>query len=273
MSMRLPLAVSAALQQTVQRRRMRTLCGAFMSEELIPAEQLQLSPLFELAIQKGPDGVAALERLVALRERVEAERSRREFAEALARFQAEVPRIPKDAAATKATEAGTKVLYTYAPLETIERVIRPKLTEHGFSYRFESAFSESTVTVACILMHVGGHSERSSSSMPLAGGTSLMSPQQRNGSASSYARRYALMDALGLATCDTDDDGLELAEKVTPTQVETLEELIGQRPDGSRAKLLAWTAAQWGAKTMEEIPAIKFEWLEKDLRAKIAAQP
>jgi hypothetical protein len=239
-----------------------------------PERALVASPdvhsLLQLAVEKDLD-VEKLGKLIDLQHKMEERQARREFAAALAAFQAECPPIPRTAVGGDTSRGGGGFAFKYAPLDAIEATVRPFLKKHGFSFRFEAEFTERTIRSTCVLTHAGGHSERSLFEIPLVAASRGMNTQQASGAADSYARRYALINALGLVSCDPDTDGGdESSEVVTPEQVEILEDLIDKRPPGSRARLLEWTKAQWGASTMEEIPASRFEWLKADLEAKIA---
>jgi len=65
--------------------------------------------------------------------------------------------------------------------------------------------AEGTVKAGTIVRHIGGHQERTTFEAPVDKGAS-MNVMQQVASATSYARRYGLLLALGLATGE-DDDG------------------------------------------------------------------
>jgi hypothetical protein len=62
------------------------------------------------------------------------------------------------------------------------------------------------MTVSCVVTHAGGHSKRSKMTLPVDSKAGC-SEQQKYGAAQTYAQRYSLIQALGLTTCDEDDDG------------------------------------------------------------------
>lgn len=228
--------------------------------------------LMELAIQS--DKVDALERLVALDERMSARRAAQEFAEAMARFKHTCPAVPRrtENAQFKVTRNGTQQARRYATLEDIEATVRGPLASCGLSFRWgDSRMEGGNMTLACVVSHVGGHSVSASVTLPVESRAGC-SEAQKYGAVMTYAQRYSLIQALGLTTCDEDTDGAENPapeEKITPNQVDVLIALLEQRPPGSLDRLLAWTSEQWGAKTLDGIPAAQFEWLRADLEKKI----
>jgi hypothetical protein len=152
------------------------------------------------AIDKGisPE---ALERLVALRERIMAQEAESAFTAALLAFQHECPLIGK----SREVDTG-KYKYKYAELSHIVTVIQPLLRDHGLSFSFDAEGPADAVVVACIIRHVGGHSTRTRFPAKLDA-NSAMNATQKVASAITYARRYALVLALGLTVGAFDDDG------------------------------------------------------------------
>jgi hypothetical protein len=170
--------------------------------EVTPHRVLQcaeLSPqqLISQAIDKGAN-VDALERLMALAERVKAEQAREAFNAALAIFQSTCPVIAK-------THSGHGNQYTYAKLEDIAAQIKPHMQTARLHYSFSTEQTGDTLTVHCRVTHADGHSETSHASFPV-NSKAGMSEQQKVGSAMTYAKRYALMNALGIVVADEDND-------------------------------------------------------------------
>ena len=230
--------------------------------------------LFELAIEKG--GIETLERLVALHEKAEARQAAREYHAAMAAFQAECPPIRKTSTATVVTKSGGKYTYAYAELDEIARTVRPILHKHGLAYSWDSELSPdgALLTVVCTVSHANGHTAHATFKAPTEAVTGSMSPQQRHASALTYGRRQSLIALLGLSTADADDDAApaEPEHPVTPEQVQVIEALLDKRPPGSRARLIDYLHEKFGASTLEELPASRFEWLKGDLERKIAAE-
>jgi hypothetical protein len=150
-------------------------------------------------------GIETLERLLDLAKDVRRETARAAWHESMVAFQADVPDITKDRIAKVRTRSGGEYSYKYAPLDHIMSVIKPVLSKHSFSVTFSTSVGGNIVMAACRVAHSLGHVEVCEFSVPVDTGSS-MNVAQQVASALTYARRYALVSALGLAPED-DDDG------------------------------------------------------------------
>lgn len=164
--------------------------------------------------------VETLERLLAMKEKIDAENARRAFNRAMAKFQSECPTI------TKTKEVKTKtgiVAYRYAPIESIVEQVKPYLESNGFSYSTNMEVLPAGVKVSCKVVHVEGHSETSEMEVPLGSKTEIMSASQVTAAASTFAKRYAFCNAFGILTGDEDNDGqtdrVEQPKKLQATPV------------------------------------------------------
>lgn len=151
--------------------------------------------------------VETMERLFALRERVKAESAREAFIGAMAKFQSECPVIEK----TKEvfTKSGQKA-YAYAPIESIVSQVKDALKDNGFSYSTNMEMLEGAVKVSVKIQHVLGHSEVTEMTVPLGSQTGVMSASQVVAAASTFAKRYAFLNAFGILTGDEDNDGAKV---------------------------------------------------------------
>lgn len=111
---------------------------------------------------------------------------------------------------------------TYTPLEDIVNIVRPILSEFGFSVSFKNEQQEKGfVTITCQLRHKGGHMIENALTLPTEAVTKGMNPMQAVGAAISYGKRYTLCGILNIATAaDDDNNGFatnakEEARKVT----------------------------------------------------------
>lgn len=219
-----------------------------------PVGDGEIMGLLARAVEAGAS-VEALERLVALKERVDAEQARRAYFEALAAAQEEMPEIPKKRTAQIATRSGGSYSYRYAALEDITRTIRPILRKHGLSYAWDVTQAEGALIVTCVLRHVDGHEERASFPVPIDSGA-RMSAAQANGAALTYGRRQSLIAVLGLTTADDDVDGADVgapSDRITRQQAADLDALIDE-VGADRQKFLAWA----GVERIEDLPADRY---------------
>lgn len=199
-------------------------------QEMTPASTTPMQ-LMQAMIERGTDP-DQLEKMLALQERWEAKEARKAFAGAMAQFQADCPTVYKSKAADR---------YNYAPLDEILRTIRPHLDRAGLSVRFNTRMDEGSVTAICTVSHRDGHSETSEFSAPVDRGMKVNATQQV-GSANTYAKRYALCNALNLVGSDFDDDG-QTAMK--PVEVMATEEQLAVIQDFRDAGTIPDVTLKW----------------------------
>lgn len=229
----------------------------------------EVSGLVKLAVeQKVP--VEVLERLVALQERVTERNARMAYIQALSDFQSEVGTLVKTKTVSFVSSGGGKVAYAYAPLDEIERKIRPILVKHGLSYTWDTAMAERFLTVTCRVMHVDGHSESSSFSCQIEK-QAKMNVAQSTASTSTYGRRQSLTAALGLSTAETDVDGRtpeEQGEKISMEQLADLkslmDEVLGQKTD----RFYGWLKESLGVELLGDVPASAYPTVKSALEAR-----
>lgn len=167
--------------------------------ETTPAPQTP-HELIALGIEKGLD-VHALEKLMDLKQRYDADQARKAFFHAFTNFQSHCPDLRK----TKEVSFN-QTRYHYAPLADITRQISKVLRENNLSYRWEIQDDEKTIKVTCLVSHIDGHTE--STTMTANPDTSgAKNAIQARGSAIEYLKRYTLIGALGISTADSDIDG------------------------------------------------------------------
>jgi hypothetical protein len=161
---------------------------------------------------------------------------------ALAAAQGAFPPITKDKRVTVRTRDGREYSFSYAPLELILEKTRPALRENGIA--LTQTFRGGALVTS--LLHAGGGMIESVLPLERSGGS-----WQEFGSAVTYARRYAVVAILGIATEEDDD-----ANHASGNTVE-------QQPEAKPA------AAKPGAASKQQIA--KMAVLVKELEA--AASP
>ncbi len=169
--------------------------------------------------------IETMERLLAMRKELKAEQAREAFYRALSGFQAACPVIPKTKTAEVLSRSGGSYRYSYAPLDGIVKVIAPLLQQYGLSFTVQTRLEQEPLSqvAVCTVHHVDGHSESSEFRAPIDQGA-RMNEMQKAASAQTYAKRYALCNALGILTGDEDDDAqaLNAAAQVAPNPVSTV---------------------------------------------------
>lgn len=163
--------------------------------------------MLRLAIEKGvtPE---ALEKLLAMQERMKASAAKEAFDAALAEFQAQCPIIVKN-------RAGAKQAYKYAPIEEIVSQTRELMRSLGFSYTLTAEVEPGFVKATIKVTHVAGHSQCSDFKVPVDNKNPMMTEPQRYGGAMTFAKRYCFCNSFGILTADEDLDSRDRREKPT----------------------------------------------------------
>jgi hypothetical protein len=168
-----------------------------------------------------------LDRLLSYQERAYRDKARAAFGAAYTNLQLALPVLAENG---EIRDRSGRVQYTYALWEDINEVIKPILSEHGFSLRFKIENADRQVSVTGELSHLGGHAETSTLKLPvdLSGGKN---PVQAIGSSTSYGKRYVASALLNLTSRGEDDDGAFGPEqaKIDQEQTEAILDLLEKR--------------------------------------------
>lgn len=154
--------------------------------------------------------VETLERLFALREKVNAERAKAAYVQAMADFQSQCPVIKKTKKVLN--KDGKSVRYMFAPLDSIVEQIQKPLASAQISYRWETKQEKGSVTAICYITHVMGHTESSDFTVETDSEAYMTNPQ-KTASALTFAKRYTLCNALGISTGDEDTDATDVRKE------------------------------------------------------------
>ena len=184
-----------------------------MSNQLIERETTAVqainpaTKLIEMALTSNAD-IDKLERLMAMQTAWEDKAAKKDFLDALSKFQSKCPDIKK-------MKQGHN--YKYAPLSDIVSQTRELISECGLSYRFEQEHNNGLIKVTCILSHSSGHCEKNTmvSNPDTSGSKNAI---QAIGSAVQYMMRYTFIGALGITTADEDMDGRLPVDNKPPAQ-------------------------------------------------------
>lgn len=195
-----------------------------MSENKDIIQQRENIPieLIQTALTNGQN-LEALEKVLAMQERWEANQARKAFNKAMAEFKKNPPIIEKDKKVGYSTATG-KVGYSHASLFNVVQKITSELSKYGLSVSWRTE-QNGQVKVTCRVSHSLGHFEETSLS---AGADSSGSKNsiQAIGSTITYLERYSLLAITGLATQDMDNDGKLEEEKIDENKVDIIKKLI-----------------------------------------------
>ena len=231
------------------------------TENLPAAPADQTFQLLQQAVEAGTSP-EALEKLVALQERILDRNAQAEFTTAMSAFQARCPAVAKK---HSVKDRGGRVMYHYAPLEDIVEQIRDLMAELGLSFSFSSDATERGIDVTCTIRHRAGHSETSHAFIPNTKGMNTNAAQDMVIQLT-YGKRQTLISALGITTADQDADGItQTIKPITDEQVADLTALAIEVKADS-AKFLKYL----GVTDFESIPARDYGRAVAALEAKRA---
>jgi hypothetical protein len=162
--------------------------------------------------------VETMEKLFALREKVKAEKAREMFVESLSKFQEECPKIEKKKKVMN--KDGQTVRYQYAPLDVIIEQIKKPLAKYGFSYTWNVKNETGFITAIATITHALGHFQTSEFQIPIDMEGYMTAPQ-KYASALTFAKRYSLCNALGIATADEDTDAVDVNKEKNPKSIKS----------------------------------------------------
>src|SRR5439155_4174049 len=158
-----------------------------MPDTALEKPALDFLSVLDRALSNPAVTVEVIERMLAVQERIVADQRKIAFMEAMARLQARLPQISKYGQAKNSK---------FAKLEDIDVIIRPLLSQEGFSLSFdETAHTDKTVTFMARISHQAGHSEEKRLTVPIDAassnrdGKAIRPAIQDYGSTVSYARR------------------------------------------------------------------------------------
>jgi len=209
-----------------------------------------------------------LERLLEMRERVEAQQARKAYYAAMATMRPELPSIRKDGV----IDIGRGKPISFAKWEDINDAIVPVLGSFGFSIFFNTDVLDGRVRVTCKVAHELGHYEETTLTLP-ADTSGSKNAVQSIGSSVSYGKRYTASALLNLTSRDggpdRDDDGMAggAAPLISSEQVHALKELIAKigKPDAETT-----FCRYFGIETIFDLPAAQFARAKTALANKVS---
>jgi ERF superfamily len=127
------------------------------------------------------------------------------LAQALAAFQAEVPKMSKDETAKVKSEKASYT-YGYAGLDQFVEIVEPVLGKHGLSVTSAPCWEDGRFVLVVTLLHEGGEERNGYWPLPDPSTGRGVGPQDI-GSAMTYGRRYVGWGLTGTFPSGIDDDG------------------------------------------------------------------
>lgn len=226
------------------------------SEAVQPVDPM-VSVIERMALDQNSD-IEKLERMLAMKERLDKEGARRSFSDAMAACQAEMGPVARN-------KSNDQTNSMYADLAAIYKACKPIIARHGFSFSTFPASTEKQghMGVRWTLRHSCGHEETGLAELPLddAGlkGTKNKTGTHAFGSTASYARRYLFCMLFDIATGDDNDGNTVQSETVSPQQYVTLRdalELSGMEP---RSFHMAFGHKDPDSADLQVFPASRFD--------------
>uniref|UniRef100_A0A6M3L7K1 Putative Erf family protein n=1 Tax=viral metagenome TaxID=1070528 RepID=A0A6M3L7K1_9ZZZZ len=209
------------------------------------------SDMIRMAIDKGAD-LEKLEKLLALKERWEANEARKVFTASFAMVQKEILAVIK-------TKVNPQTHSKYAPLEGIIEGAKPIYTKEGFSVIFYEGKPDvpEAVRVCADVLHKFGHKETYYYDVPLDGlgikGNANMTKIHGKSSSVSYGRRYLMCMIWNIATED-DDGNAASVEYIDEAQKSSITDWITEKKVDTK-KLCAFFSIE----SIEKLPKTKFQ--------------
>jgi hypothetical protein len=218
--------------------------------------------LLAVAVRRGAN-VDELDKLLALKERYDAEEARRAYTAAMAIFKSNAPEIFKDKQVSY-----DNVSYSHATLGNVANVIASALGEYGLSHAWSIVEQDkSWIKVRCTVTHEAGHSE----SAELGAGaddSGKKNPIQAIASTVTYLERYTLLAITGMAAQEGDDDGVRGGGSfIDEEQEANLRALMDEIPSFNMTHFLK---AMGKLEDLAAMPAARYKQAVKVLEAKRA---
>lgn len=213
--------------------------------------------LLAIAVEQGAD-MEKLEKLMALQERWEASQARKAYMVAISKFKQNPPTVIKDLV-NKQYESN------YSSLANMVNTVNGSLGIHGLNARWDINQSGSDITVACILSHSMGHSER----VPITAGPDESGKKnsiQQIKSTITYLEGVTFQAVTGVACAEPgkDDDGNGFSSNtalfITPEQIEDLEKAMKVAGVGSD-----YICKKAGIVSLDMVPASRLKSIKNHL--------
>lgn len=211
-----------------------------------------------------------MERLLEMKERLDAKQAETDFNLAMNHAQSQTTRISADS-------NNPQTRSRYASYAALDRVLRPIYTENGFSLSFDTgkSTSENQILIMCYVSHKNGHTRTYSVPMDASGkgakGGDVMTKTHAAGSAMSYGMRYLLKLIFNVAIGEDDTDGNMPVEHITEEMVNILDSKLEEN-EIDRAKFNAWLKRDLKVDSLEQVSMKAYRTVEARINSAIRAK-
>lgn len=231
------------------------------------SDSTAIMALIERAVMSPDFDVAKMEKLMQMKERLDAEAARKAYVHAMSLFKSEAIEIRKDKKVDAPFKNGNgKITFNHATLAGVVDAVVERMGAYGLSHRWDVKQEDGVVIVTCIVTHEQGHSERVEMIAP-RDESGNKNPIQQIGSTITYLQRYTLMAATGVAAKDMDDlddtAGTNPTEYITEQQALDLQ-AYAEEVGANREGFLKFLKVN----RLAELPASKYEAAIQALRDK-----
>jgi hypothetical protein len=211
--------------------------------------------------------VGAIKELVGLCEHMQDRADKKRGIAAFRALQSEMPAIK----ATKPVPNNDgSIRYKFAPFEEIMDQVQPLLDRHGFTVSFSTRFDEGRMTKSCTVRHSeSGWEQVNEFTVRVGSGPPKASETQADGAASSYAKRFALCDALNIRIeKGMDDDANAFGAKISAEKAAYLRQWLKDVGGNEKAFLAFAQAATFDDIHEAKLPQLEVMLAKKQARAK-----
>lgn len=174
-------------------------------------ESTSVESFIQQAISRGAS-IETIKELMAMRKEYKAEVAQAGFVTAMSGFQSECPVIKKNKKVFN--KDGKSLRYQYAPIESIVEQIKKPLAKYHLAYSFDVKNETGFIIAIVTITHSLGYSKTSEFKIPIDTEGYMTAPQ-KFASALTFAKRYALCNALGISTGDEDTDAVDVGKEKT----------------------------------------------------------
>lgn len=221
------------------------------------SDSTAIMALIERAVMSPDFDVAKMEKLMQMKERLDAEAARKAYVHAMSLFKSEAIEIRKDKKVDAQFKSGNgSIKYSHATLAGVVDAVVERMGAYGLSHRWDVKQEDGAVIVTCIVTHEQGHSERVEMVAPRdeSGQKNVI---QQIGSTVTYLQRYTLMAATGVAAKDmAEDDGRGTNPNAFITEQQAIDlQAKAEEVGADKAGFLKFLKVN----RLAELPASKYE--------------